>query len=103
MWSTLPRDQRLDPPATELVTRRRRPIATVGDTGAGMRLVRPRLPRTAEVKGLAEAKNELGVVRHAIGCPRRIERQLRLDLLDARNRARDVDDPVGDHRAGGAA
>ena len=47
----------------------------------------------------AEAENELRVVRHAVGRPRRVERQLGLDLADTWYGARRIDDSLGDHRA----
>ncbi len=48
-------------------------------------------------------RDELRVVRHAVGRPRRIEGQLGLGRLDSRNRPRGVENPVRDHRAGRAA
>src|SRR5262245_17719145 len=52
---------------------------------------------------LPEAEDELRVVRHPVRRPRRIPRQLHLDVLDAGNGGRRVVDPLLDHRPGGAA
>src|SRR5262249_28629087 len=46
----------------------------------------------------AEAENELRVVAHLVGRPRRVERELEIDLFDARNLVRDAVDVLGDER-----
>src|SRR5918994_7899338 len=50
---------------------------------------------------LAEAEDELGVVGHLVRRPRRVERQLDLDLLHALHGGRRVVDVLLDHRSGG--
>src|SRR6185437_9950112 len=54
-------------------------------------------------KRLAEAEDELGVVRHLLRRPRGIPRQLGLDVLDLGQRPQDLFDVLLDQRAGGAA
>ena len=54
------------------------------------------------VVGDSRAEVALGVVGHAVGRPRRFPGQLDLDLFDAFDRGRDVDDVLLDHRPGGA-
>src|SRR5437667_2554604 len=52
---------------------------------------------------LAEAKNELRVVGHLLWRPRRVPRQLDLDVLDLGHRARDLIDVLLNHRPDRAA
>ena len=54
-------------------------------------------------KTLSEAEDELGVVRHAVGCPGRVEGQLDLDLLDPGERGDGLVDRLLDHRSRRAA
>src|SRR5438270_8880015 len=54
-------------------------------------------------ESLAETEDELRVVGHPVGCPRRVEGQLQLDLLDARHLERGAVDVLGDQWARRAA
>src|SRR6266404_2475876 len=51
----------------------------------------------------AEAENELGIVRHLVGRPRWLERQVARHLTDAGDLPHDALDVLLDHLAGGAA
>src|SRR5438445_12488140 len=51
----------------------------------------------------ADTEDEFRVVRHLLGRPGRVEGELRLDLLDARNLVRDAVDVLLDERAGRAS
>src|SRR5581483_11653309 len=55
------------------------------------------LPSWSERCGSAEAENELRVVRHAVGRPRRVERQLALDRADAGDLVQHPLDVLLDH------